>query len=72
MHRMRATRPVDLSCAQRSNATLTSIRIFAALAANVFLFRLVQAVFRSVAEAGFILVAGLALILQYGYRVSGI
>lgn len=72
MHSMRAMRSVDLSCAQRNNATLTGFRVFNALTANVFLFRLVQAVFHCVVEVGFILVARLALILQYGYRDSGI
>jgi hypothetical protein len=35
---------------------------------NAFPFGLVRAIFRSVVEAGIISVAGLALILQYGYR----
>ena len=38
--------------------------------ANAFLFSRVRAIFSSVVEAGLISVAVLALILQYGHRVS--
>jgi hypothetical protein len=65
---MRPKSWVDLICAQRSNAASDASDGTAGPAMNAFPFSLVRAIFRSVVEAGMISIAGLALILQYGYR----
>jgi len=67
IHRKPAKSWVDPICAQRSNAARDASNATAQPAFNAFTFRLIRANSRRVVEVGLILVAGMALILQYGH-----
>jgi hypothetical protein len=67
IHRKPAKSWVDPICAQRSNAARDASNAPTEPAFNAFAFRLVRAISRRVVEVGLILVARLALILQYAY-----
>ena len=69
MHRMRARVVGGQVCMQRSNARHPALSASRVTILNAFLFRPVRTVFRGVVEIAIISVAGLALILQYDYRV---
>src|SRR5258708_7889132 len=71
MHRSRAAPKALLPCVRRSNTVRQAKERSAAAELNAFQFRLVSPIFHRVVGAGIISVAGLALILQYGHRVSG-